>query len=108
MPFPTTDTETIPWLSNVRQKVSAFANTFGWTSAQVESIQNDCDFGIHMLSHQLPAFKRAQQTASAYKKIMMSGPVGSPAMVAPQVPTWPAAPSVVPPPGIMPRLRSFL
>ena len=107
MSIPRTDQELALWLNNFAGRFAAHATALGFTAADVTAVQADAAMLGYLVGGLVPAFKSALQARTAYKNLIMSGPVGATGGDVPAMPTMPAPPATVAP-GIVPRLRQLV
>lgn len=107
MPIPRTDNELMVWLRNFSASFATHAASLGFTEADVNSVRADAAMLNYLIGDLVPTYKSALQARTAYKSLIMSGPVGSPGGGLPPAPVVEAPPTAVPP-GVVPRLRQLV
>ncbi|HEX8652816.1 MAG TPA: hypothetical protein VF708_18515 [Pyrinomonadaceae bacterium] len=107
MAFPRGDSDLMVWLNNFAEKFSTHAATLGFTPAEVTAVQDDAAMLQYLIGDLLPGFKAAMQARTAYKDLIVNGPIGRKGGDIPPPPTTAAPPTLVEP-GIIPRLRKII
>lgn len=107
MGFPRGDTDLMVWLNNFAEKFATHAPTLGFTAAEVTAVQDDAAMMQFLVGDLLPGFKAALQARTAYKNLIVDGPIGEKGGDVPPPPTT-AAPSKPVEPGIIPRLSKLI
>jgi hypothetical protein len=105
--LPQTDAERTTWFNNFAGKLPVHATVLGVSSADVKAAQEDAAMLDHLIGKRLPALRTAQQQQTAYKNLIVDGPLGSPGSDPPALPVLPPPPNTVAP-GALPRLRALV
>jgi hypothetical protein len=105
--LPQTDPERVTWFNNFASKLPVHATVLGLTGAEVKAVQDDAAMVDHLIGKRLPALRTAQQQQTAYKNLIVDGPLGTSVSDPPALPTLTAAPNAVAP-GVLPRVRSLV
>jgi hypothetical protein len=107
MAIPRTDNELMVWLNNFASSFASHAAALGFNDAEVAQVRADAAMLNYLIGDLVPAYKAALATRTAYKTLIMSGPVGAPGGDPPPDPSVAAPPATVPP-GVVPRLRRLV
>jgi hypothetical protein len=107
MAIPRNDTDLMVWLNNFSEKIGKYATTLGLTPADVTSVQDDAAMLTYLVGGFLPAYKAGLQSCTAYKNLMLNGPLGAPGGDLPAPPDAGTPPKPVTP-GVIPRMRKLL
>lgn len=104
--LPTQEPALVVWYNNFQLKFNTYALTIGFVAGDVTNVQNDYAMLAYIVN--LAAiFKEEAKERVQYKDTFLDGPLGVITPAAPTVPTI-APPAVIPPPGILPRLRAIV
>ncbi|HEX7957968.1 MAG TPA: hypothetical protein VF508_13545 [Pyrinomonadaceae bacterium] len=107
MPIPRSENELLPWLNNFYTAFAARADVLGFGDQEVEQLRYDAAMYSYLVGTLAPAYKTAAATVTAYKALILDGPVGETGGPVPTLPDLGMQPAVVPP-GILPRLRRLV
>ncbi|HEV7891402.1 MAG TPA: hypothetical protein VGP08_12230 [Pyrinomonadaceae bacterium] len=107
MPIPRTDNELMVWLNNFSASFATQATALGFNEADVNSVRADAAILSYLIGDVVPTYKSALQARTAYKTLIMSGPLGVAGGEMPPAPVVAAPPAAVVP-GVVPRLRQLV
>lgn len=107
MAFPRGDADLMVWLNNFADKINKYTATLGLTPADVTAVQDDAAMLDYLVGNFLPAYKSGMLSCTAYKNLILDGPLGTPGGDLPTPPDAGTPPKMIQP-GVIPRLRKLL
>jgi hypothetical protein len=105
--LPSSESDQVKWMNNFVAKLAVHSATVGVTAAELAALQADAAYLSYLLHDLLPLYRAKAHEITAYKDLMKSGPLGTPAGTLPVAPTPPTPPTAVQP-GVMPRIAALV
>jgi len=103
---PKSDQDKVTWLNNFANKFAGYAAMFGFTPADVTSVNNDATMFAWLIAL-VETFTSAKEERVNYKNLIRSGVIGSAVGALPTAPVVPASPTTVGA-GVFPRIAKIV
>lgn len=104
--LPKSDKDKVTWLNNFASKFSTIAIPFGFTAADVTTVNNYAAMFSYLINS-VESLTTSKAKYVTHKNLIRNGAIGSSVGVPPAVPTLPAMPTAVPA-GIFPMIAQIV